>query len=130
MATLVSGALSSYIAVAGDGDGLHVTDASRFASGYVPYVAIVLLLGGTAPSVLHAVVRAAGSQIIMVWSYYTWGPMTNFGQMPTKATHLAAVWSAVALTVVPAAALAAFATGRAVRAAARAWQAGSRPAKP
>jgi hypothetical protein len=72
LAILVAGALSAYIAIVGDGDGLHVSEASRFASGYVPYVVIVLLLGGTAPSVLHAVLRASGSQLIMVWGYYTW----------------------------------------------------------
>jgi hypothetical protein len=123
--TLVAGALSAYIAIAGDGDGLHVTDAHRFASGYVPYVVIVLLLGGTAPGVLHAAVRAVGSQLIMVWSYYTWGPMTNFEQTPTKATHLATVWSVMALTAVPVVALGAFAVGWALRASMKARRAGS-----
>lgn len=127
VATLVAGGVSAYIAIAGDGDGLHVTDASRFASGYVPYVVIVVLLGGTAPGVLHAVVRAAGSQLIMVWGYYTWGPMTNFEQTPTKATHLAAMWSAIALTAVPAVALGAFAVGWSLRAAVRSVPAGSGP---
>jgi hypothetical protein len=125
VAALVAGAVSAYIAIAGDGDGLHVTGASHFASGYVPYVVIVLLLGGTAPGVLHAVVRASGSQLIMVWGYYTWGPMTNFERTPTKATHLAAEWSGIALTAVPVVALGAFAVGRALRNAVRAGRAGS-----
>ncbi|MFE2283508.1 hypothetical protein ACFXDJ_04955 [Streptomyces sp. NPDC059443] len=112
---LAAGALSAYIAVAGDGDGLTVTVASRFASGYVPYIVIVFLVAATAPTALHAVARAVVSQLIMVWGYYTWGPMTSFANTPNKAMHYAEKWSMVALTAVPLAALCAFAVGWAIR---------------
>ncbi|MEU1673455.1 hypothetical protein ABZ752_15665 [Streptomyces roseifaciens] len=115
LVALGAGALSLYIAVAGDGDGLTVTAASRFASGYVPYAAIVALVAATAPTALHAVVRAAASQLIMVWGYYTWGPMVTFASTPTMAAHYAEKWTGVALTAVPVAALAAYAAGRALR---------------
>ncbi|MGW6706796.1 hypothetical protein ACWGDE_18145 [Streptomyces sp. NPDC054956] len=127
--TLAAGALSAYVAVAGDGDGLNVTAASRFASGYVPYAVIVFLVAATAPTAVHAVLRAVGSQLIMVWGYYAWGPMTNFTATPTRAMHYAEKWSTVALTAVPVVALCAFAVGWAVRSmlAPRAAGAGSRP---
>lgn len=112
---LAAGVLSLYIAVAGDGDGLHVTAASRLASGYGPYVLIVFLVGATAPTALHSVARAVASQLIMVFGYYTWGPMITFAQTPTQATHYAMKWTAVAVTAVPLAALASYAVGRAVR---------------
>lgn len=112
---VAAGALSAYIAVAGDGDGLVVTAASRFASGYVPYAVIVFLVAATAPTAPHAVVRAVVSQLIMVWGYYTWGPMNSFATTPHRAMHYAGQWSVVALTAVPLAALACFAVGRAVR---------------
>ncbi|MBT2448905.1 hypothetical protein J7F03_17760 [Streptomyces sp. ISL-43] len=112
---LAAGALSAYIAVAGDGDGLAVTAAGRFASGYVPYAVIVFLVAAVAPTAVHAVARAVVSQLIMVWGYYAWGPMTNFTATPNRALHYAERWSMVALTAVPIAALCAFAVGWAVR---------------
>ncbi|MFD9301342.1 hypothetical protein ACFWCB_01370 [Streptomyces sp. NPDC060048] len=112
---LAAGVLSAYIAVAGDGDGLDVTAAGRFASGYVPYTALVFAVAATAPTAAHAVARAVVSQLIMVWGYYTWGPMTNFTATPDRALHYAERWSMVALTAVPIAALCAFAVGWAVR---------------
>ncbi|MEU1814679.1 hypothetical protein ABZ543_05740 [Streptomyces roseifaciens] len=115
LVALGAGALSLYVAVAGDGDGRTVTAASRFASGYVPYAVIVALVAATAPSALHAVVRAAASQLIMVWGYYTWGPMVTFASTPTMAAHYAEKWTQVALTAVPVAALAAYAVGRGMR---------------
>ncbi|WP_331738675.1 hypothetical protein [Streptomyces sp. NBC_01276] len=112
---LAAGALSAWIAVAGDGDGLNVTAASRFASGYVPYAAVVLLVSATAPTAVHAVLRAVLSQLIMVWGYYTWGPMITFERTPTQAAHYAREWAAVAVTAVPAAALGTYALARGAR---------------
>ncbi|MFG2622536.1 hypothetical protein ACGFXC_33470 [Streptomyces sp. NPDC048507] len=112
---LAAGALSAWIAIAGDGDGLNVSAASRFASGYVPYAAVVLLVSVTAPTAVHAVLRAVLSQLLMVWGYYTWGPMITFERTPTQAAHYAREWATVAVTAVPAAALAAYALARAAR---------------
>ncbi|ATZ22168.1 hypothetical protein ACFZBM_36420 [Streptomyces lavendulae] len=112
---LAAGALSAWIAVAGDGDGLNVTEASRFASGYVPYAAVVLLVSATAPTAVHAVLRAVLSQLIMVWGYYTWGPMITFERTPTQAAHYAREWATVAVTAVPAAALGTYALARGAR---------------
>ncbi|MEU2833451.1 hypothetical protein ABZ667_33120 [Streptomyces lavendulae] len=112
---LAAGALSAWIAVAGDGDGLNVTAASRFASGYVPYAAVVLLVSATAPTAVHAVLRAVLSQLIMVWGYYTWGPVITFERTPTQAAHYAREWAAVAVTAVPAAALGTYALARGAR---------------
>jgi hypothetical protein len=112
---LAAGALSLSVAVGGDGDGLHVTAASRLASGYMPYVLIVFLVGATAPTAVHAVVRAVISQLIMVFGYYTLGPMITFARTPTQAAHYATKWALVAVTAVPLAALASYAVGWAVR---------------
>ncbi|WP_030159041.1 hypothetical protein [Streptomyces sp. NRRL S-244] len=112
---LAAGALSAWIAVAGDGDGRNVTAASRFASGYVPYAAIVLLVSATAPTAVHAVLRAVLSQLLMIWGYYTWGPMITFERTPTQAAHYAQVWAAVAVTAVPAAALGTYGLVRGAR---------------
>ncbi|MFC5722960.1 hypothetical protein ACFP1Z_22595 [Streptomyces gamaensis] len=115
LVALAAGAGSLYIAVAGDGDGLTVTAASRLASGYLPYTLIVFLVGATAPSALHAVLRAVASQLIMVWGYYTWGPMVTFTTTPETAMHYAQKWTQVAVLGVPVAALAAYAVGWCVR---------------
>ncbi|MGW5346673.1 hypothetical protein [Streptomyces sp. HUAS TT3] len=112
---LAAGSLSAWIAVAGDGDGLHVTTASRFASGYLPYAAVVVLVAATAPTAVHAVLRAVASQLLMIGGYYTWGPMITFHRTPTQAAHYALQWALVAVTAVPAAALAAFALARGAR---------------
>lgn len=113
--TVLAGGLSAWIAVAGDGDGLQVTGWSRLASGYLPYAVIVCVLGVTAPSVFSAAVRTAGSQLIMVWGYYTWGPMITFEKTPTQAAYYTEKWTLIALTAVPLAGLAAFTAGRLVR---------------
>ncbi|MEU2792082.1 hypothetical protein [Streptomyces sp. NPDC007100] len=110
-----AGALSAYVAIAGDGDGKTVDTASRLASGYLPYAAVVFVLGITAPSAVHAVVRATLSQVIMVLAYYTWKPMISFSSTPTMATHYAQQWLLVAVTGVPLAALAAYAPRMALR---------------
>ncbi|MFI2237534.1 hypothetical protein [Streptomyces chrestomyceticus] len=119
VATLVigtaAGALSAYIAIAGDGDGRTVDAASRLASGYLPYAVIVFVLGVTAPTAVHAVSRATLSQVIMVLAYYTWKPMISFSRTPTMATHYAQQWLLVAVTAVPLAALASYALRRALR---------------
>ncbi|MEU6962100.1 hypothetical protein [Streptomyces chrestomyceticus] len=119
VATLVTGtaagALSAYIAIAGDGDGRTVDAASRLASGYLPYAVIVFVLGVTAPTAVHAVSRATLSQVIMVLAYYTWKPMISFSRTPTMATHYAQQWLLVAVTGVPLAALASYALRRALR---------------
>ncbi|ROQ99739.1 hypothetical protein EDE04_6295 [Streptomyces sp. 2132.2] len=112
---LAAGALSAWIAIAGDGDGRNVTEASRFASGYVPYAAVVLLVSATAPSAVHAVLRAVISQLLMIWGYYTWGPMITFERTPTQAGHYAREWAAVAVTAVPVAALATYGLVRGAR---------------
>ncbi|KMO97043.1 hypothetical protein [Streptomyces roseus] len=112
---LAAGALSAWIAIAGDGDGKSVTEASRFASGYVPYAAVVLLVSATAPTAVHAVLRAVLSQLLMIWGYYTWGPMITFERTPTQAAHYAREWAAVAVTAVPAAALATYGLVRGAR---------------
>ncbi|MFD5513564.1 hypothetical protein [Streptomyces sp. NPDC059761] len=112
---LAAGALSAWIAVAGDGDGMNVTEASRFASGYVPYAAVVLLVSATAPTAVHAVLRAVFSQLLMIWGYYTWGPMITFERTPTQAAHYAQEWATVAVTAVPVAALATYGLVRAAR---------------
>ncbi|MFK8849087.1 hypothetical protein [Streptomyces sp. Ac-502] len=111
----VAGALSAYIAIAGDGDGRTVDAASRLASGYLPYTVIVFVLGVTAPSAVHAVARATLSQVIMVLAYYTWKPMISFSRTPTMATHYAQQWLLVAVTAVPLAALASYALRRALK---------------
>lgn len=112
---LAAGALSAWIAVAGDGDGMNATAASRFASGYVPYAAVVLLVSATAPTAVHAVLRAVLSQLVMIWGYYTWGPMITFERTPTQAAHYAQEWATVAVTAVPVAALATYGLVRAAR---------------
>ncbi|MFI8260132.1 hypothetical protein [Streptomyces sp. NPDC085665] len=112
---LAAGALSAWIAVAGDGDGLNVTAASRFASGYVPYAAVVLLVSATAPTAVHAVLRAVLSQLLMVWGYYSYGPMITFERTPTQAVHYAQEWAAVAVTAVPVAALCTYGLVRGAR---------------
>ncbi|MFE5768820.1 hypothetical protein ACFQ7O_10755 [Streptomyces sp. NPDC056485] len=120
--SLAAGALSAWIAVAGDGDGLNVTAASRLASGYVPYAAVVLLVSATAPTAVHAVLRAVLSQLLMIWGYYTFGPMITFERTPTQAVHYAREWAAVAVTAVPVAALATYGLVRGAR-----WLAAPRP---
>ncbi|MEU7150367.1 hypothetical protein [Streptomyces sp. NPDC045470] len=110
-----AGALSAYIAIAGDGDGMTVDAASRLASGYLPYAVIVFVLGVTAPGAVHAVARATLSQVIMVLAYYTWKPMISFSRTPTMATHYAQQWLLVAVTAVPLAALASYALRRALK---------------
>ncbi|MFE2874102.1 hypothetical protein ACFXG6_08035 [Streptomyces roseus] len=111
----VAGALSAWIAVAGDGDGRSVTEASRFASGYLPYAAVVLVVSATAPTAVHAVLRAVLSQLLMIWGYYTWGPMITFERTPTQAAHYARAWAAVAVTAVPVAALGTYGLVRGAR---------------
>ncbi|MFF0738802.1 hypothetical protein ACFYVL_00190 [Streptomyces sp. NPDC004111] len=106
---LLAGGVSAWIAVIGDGDGLQVTGWHRLASGYLPYAVIVAVLGATAPRAWSAVVRTAGSQLLMVWGYYTWGPMITFERTPTQATHYAQQWALLALTAVPLAGLASYA---------------------
>ncbi|MFI1153218.1 hypothetical protein [Streptomyces sp. NPDC020817] len=115
LVALAAGALSAWIAVAGDGDGLNVTSASRFASGYVPYAAVVLLVSATAPTAVHAVLRAVLSQLLMIWGYYTYGPMITFERTPTQAVHYAQEWAAVAVTAVPVAALGTYGLVRGAR---------------
>lgn len=112
---LLAGGVSVWIAVAGDGDGIQVTGWHRLASGYLPYVVIVCALGATAPSALSAAIRTSGSQLLMVWGYYTWGPMITFEKTPTQAAHYAEKWTLVALTAVPLAGLAAYAARRLAR---------------
>ncbi|MFF1339953.1 hypothetical protein ACFVYT_18925 [Streptomyces sp. NPDC058290] len=112
---LAVGALSAWIAVAGDGDGLNVTAASRFVSGYVPYALIVVAVAATAPTAVHAVLRAVLSQLLMIWGYYTWGPMITFDRTPTQAVHYAVKWALVAVTAVPGAALGTYGLVRGVR---------------
>ncbi|MHA6761538.1 hypothetical protein [Streptacidiphilus sp. PAMC 29251] len=108
-AGLAAGALSAAIAVVGDGDGRTVDAAHRIASGYLPYVVIVVLVGATAPGAVHAAVRAALSQLIMVWGYYTWRPTGTFATTYRTALNYALSWSALAVTAVPLVALGAFA---------------------
>ncbi|WP_327130780.1 hypothetical protein OG311_04755 [Streptomyces sp. NBC_01343] len=115
LVALAAGALSAWIAVAGDGDGLNVTSASRFASGYVPYAAVVLLVSATAPTAVHAVLRAVLSQLLMIWGYYTYGPMITFERTPTQAVHYAQEWATVAVTAVPVAALGTYGLVRGAR---------------
>ncbi|MFD7083946.1 hypothetical protein [Streptomyces sp. NPDC059918] len=122
--SLAAGALSAWIAVAGDGDGLNVTAASRLASGYVPYAAVVLLVSATAPTAVHAVLRAVLSQLLMIWGYYTFGPMITFERTPTQAVHYAREWAAVAVTAVPVAALGTYGLVRGAR-----WLAAPRPGR-
>ncbi|WP_030022596.1 hypothetical protein [Streptomyces monomycini] len=126
VAGTAAGALSAYIAIAGDGDGRTVDAASRLASGYLPYAVIVFVLGVTAPSAVHAVARATLSQVIMVLAYYTWKPMISFSRTPTMATHYAQQWLLVAVTAVPLAALVSYALRRALKASLRP----SRPRQP
>jgi hypothetical protein len=90
---LLAGLISAAFALIGDaiGGAMH-----NLASAHIePYALIVVIVGITAPSLVHAVLRATLSQAVMVTIYY-WHRHGLFTLDPTMVD-----WGLVALVGVP-----------------------------